>query len=272
MKRSQQAFWTLSHALVLSGLYLLLFAGGLLADTQYNVYAASGATEVSSPAARGAESSSGTLPTVPPSPASADQPSFIPRDQEAPGRPVPAVADPERDHQTAEQPLTSDQRGSTITRIVIPAIKVDRKVLEVRWTLQQQDDQAVAVWEVDPYRVGHHQGSSSPGGGGNIVLSGHSGGWQYPFNDIYWLQVGDLIQLFSDGLVYDYRVSDHILVDEVGQPLEQRLQNARYIEPTDEEVVTMVACWPLTGPDKFSQRIIIRAEPAGTPYPASQGG
>jgi sortase A len=265
MKRSQQALWTLSHALVLSGLYLLLFAGGLLADTQYNVHAASGATEVASPAARGAGSSSGTLRTVPPSSASAAQPSFIPLDVEAPGRPAPPATGSERDPQPTNQPLANDQGRSTITRIVIPAIKVDRKVVEIGWTLQQQDGQAVAVWDVDRYRVGHHQGSSNPGGGGNIVLSGHSGGWQYPFNDIYWLQVGDLIRLFSDDLVYDYRVADHILVDEVGQPLEQRLQNARYIEPTDEELVTMVACWPLTGPDKFSQRIIIRAEPVGTP-------
>ncbi len=25
---------------------------------------------------------------------------------------------------------------------------------------------------------------------------------------------------------------------------------------------TMIACWPLTGPDKFKQRIVIRAKPA----------
>jgi sortase (surface protein transpeptidase) len=121
----------------------------------------------------------------------------------------------------------------------------------------------VAVWDVDKYRVGHHRGASNPGGGGNIVLAGHSGGKAYPFNDIYYLKPGDLIQLYSDGQPYDYTVSEHILLDEVGQPLEQRLENARYIGPADEELVTMVACWPLTGPDKFKQRIVIRAKPAG---------
>jgi sortase A len=143
-------------------------------------------------------------------------------------------------------------------------------VVEVGWTVQHQDGQEVAVWDVDKYRVGHHKGTSNPGAGGNIVLSGHSGGPAYPFNDIYWLQPGDLIQLYSNGQVYDYNVSDHILVDEVGQPLEKRLENARYIEPTDEEMITMVACWPLTGPNKFSQRIIIRAKPASAPVGADQ--
>ncbi len=83
-------------------------------------------------------------------------------------------------------------------------------------------------------------------------------------NDIYYLKPGDLIQLYSNGKPHDYTVSDHILLDEVGQPLEQRLENARYIGPADEELVTMVACWPLTGRDKFKQRIVIRAKPAGT--------
>ncbi len=69
--------------------------------------------------------------------------------------------------------------------------------------------------------------------------------------------------MYSNGEPHDYTVSEHILLDEVGQPLEKRMENARYIGPTDEELVTMVACWPLTGPDKFKQRIVIRAKPAG---------
>jgi sortase A len=139
------------------------------------------------------------------------------------------------------------------------------------WTAQKQPDgQEVAVWDVDKYRVGHHKGSSNPGNGGNIVLAGHSGGKAYPFNDIYYLKPGDLIELYSNDQVYQYSVTEHILVDEVGQPLEKRLENARYIEPTDEELLTMVACWPLTGPDKFKQRIIIRSKPLGEPPAADQ--
>jgi len=142
--------------------------------------------------------------------------------------------------------VAADTGPSTLTRIVIPSIEVDKKVVEVGWTVERQPDgQAVATWDVDKYRVGHHRGTKNPGGGGNIVLAGHSGGEPH-----------------------DYTVSEHILLDEVGQPLEKCLVNARYIGPSDEELVTMVACWPLTGPDKFKQRIVIRAKPAGA---VSQG-
>jgi LPXTG-site transpeptidase (sortase) family protein len=162
--------------------------------------------------------------------------------------------------------------ASTLTRIVVPQIGLDKKVLEVGWTVQNIDGQEVAIWDVDKYRVGHHKGTSNPGDGGNIVLAGHSGGKAYPFNDIFYLKEGDLIELYSNGQLYDYRVSDHILVDEVGQPIEKRIENARYIEPTDEEFVTMVACWPLTGPNKFNQRIIIRAKPVSPPAAEAEQG
>lgn len=131
---------------------------------------------------------------------------------------------------------------STITRLVIPVIKLDRKVVEVGWTVE-----AIAVWEVDRYHVGHHQGSSNPGGGSNIVLAGHSGGMAYPFNELLYVKPGDLIEVSSAGQLYQYTVTEHHLIDEVGQPLAKRLENARFMEATDEEVITMIACWPLTG-------------------------
>jgi len=40
---------TLGNLLLLAGLYLLLFVGGLFADEQYNVYAASGANDERAP-------------------------------------------------------------------------------------------------------------------------------------------------------------------------------------------------------------------------------
>ncbi len=144
---------------------------------------------------------------------------------------------------------------------MIPAIQLDKQVAEVAWTTQLEGGREVAVWDVEKYRVGHHQGSGNPGGGTNIVLAGHSGGRAYPFNDIYYLKPGDLMELWSKGQVFNYAVSEHIVVDEEGQSIEKRIANAHYIQPTDEEVVTLVACWPLTGKDKFKQRVIIRAIP-----------
>ena len=268
---------TLGNLLMLTGLYLLLFVGGLFADEQYNVYAASGANDVQTSvvaAGRGDEvmpAVATPLPRLAPAASSTTtpvQPSFEARTSRRLSMIEPDGGS-EGQLTNALPAVPADGGPSTVTRIVIPAIEVDKKVVEVGWTVEQQPDgQAVAIWDVDKYRVGHHRGSSNPGVGGNIVLAGHSGGKAYPFNDIYYLKPGDLIQLYSNGEPHDYTVSEHLLLDEVGQPLEQRLENARYIGPADEELVTMVACWPLTGPDKFKQRIVIRAKPAGT---ASRG-
>lgn len=270
MRRSRKVILTLGNMFILLGMYLLLFVGGLLADQQYNVYAASGASEIVLPTTTTNDSAAtpsapAAIGTAPPSASPVGTvPTAVPL--------IEAASAPDVDNQLSNAVPTAagDFGPSTVTRIVIPAIKVDRKVVEMGWTVQVQDGQEVAVWDVDKYRVGHHKGAANPGQGGNIVLSGHSGGWQYPFNDIFYLKQGDLIQLTSNGTVYDYKVSDHILVDEVGQPLEKRLENAKYIEPTDEEMITMVACWPLTGPDKFKQRIIIRAKPVGAAASAAQ--
>lgn len=266
--------WTLGNFLMLVGLYLLLFVGGLLADEQYNVYAASGTSDENVPIA------AVERPRIVDAPAPAEAvaasaqaatASTAPATQPAPAEPntnrsrlqIPSLNSGSEGELTNLLPRTLANDGpSTITRIVVPKIVLDKKVIEVGWTVEQTQGQDLAIWDVDKYRVGHHSGTSNPGGGGNIVLAGHSGGRAYPFNDIFYLQPGDRIELYSNGELFDYRVSEHVLVDEVGQPLEKRLENARWIEPTEKEVVTMVACWPLTGPDKFKQRIIIRAEPA----------
>lgn len=258
MTRQRKIFWTFGNLLTLIGLFLLLVVGGIKADEQYNVYAASGNSDVGL-----------ATPTESPAPNADRQPAQATPEPTAQPRRfnIPILNNAPSDQLTNAVPKQANNAGpSTVTRIVVPAIALDKKVVEVGWTVEQQaDGQEVAVWDVDKYRVGHHKGSSNPGNGGNIVLAGHSGGKAYPFNDIFYLKPGDLIELYSNDQVYQYTVTDHILVDEVGQPLEKRLENARYIEPADEEVVTMVACWPLTGPQKFAQRIIIRSKPLGQP-------
>jgi sortase A len=290
MTTSRKAMWTIGNLLMLIGLYLILFVGGLMADEQYNVYAASGANDEIAPMVRvdaaDAPVQSQPVQLVQPTetaqaPVAADevavpveaQPAETSEPVEAPvAEHTPEESNPPSSNNSSDDSPDAvpskmvEEERSIITRIVIPEIAVDRKVVEVGWTLQQDENgQTVAVWDVDQYRVGHHKGSSNPGGGSNIVLSGHSGGTAYPFNDLYYLEMDDLVQLYNNEQVYEYAVSDWVLLDEIGQPLEKRLENARYIEPTDEEMITMVACWPLTGPDRFTQRIVVRAKPVHAP-------
>jgi len=271
MKTPGKILYTFGNLLMLIGMYVLLYVGGLFADEQYNVYAASGDNDVSVSAIADTDDNGATTREVADSVASAQVAGSPTPSPTAPPAPTPSrrrfkipdLSNGSEGKLTNAVPAMTGNYGlSTVTRIVVPAIKIDKKVVEVGWTVERQaDGQDIAIWDVDKYRVGHHKGSSNPGGGGNIVLAGHSGGRAYPFNDIYYLKPGDLVQLSSNGQIYDYAVSENILLDEVGQPLAKRLENARYIGPTSEEVITMVACWPLSGPDKFKQRIVIRAKP-----------
>ncbi|NJO82972.1 MAG: sortase [Blastochloris sp.] len=155
--------------------------------------------------------------------------------------------------------------GSTIRRIVLPAIGLDAKTIEVGWDVHMQDGQEVAVWQVAEYAVGHHQGSANPGEGSNIVLAGHVGGYGKVFLDLFAAAPGDEVLLYSQGQQYRYIVHERLLVDEEGVPPAQRAANARFIEPTSSEVLTLVTCWPPSGADRFRQRVIVRALPAGAP-------
>ncbi len=281
--RRGKILWTAGNFLMLVGLYLLLYVGGLFADEQFNLMAAQGDSDITLPEVAAVQPVERNLSVVPPVQAQAPVPVVV--------RPRPAIAAPTAAPQPFTLPRLNDPgQGrelsslipaavegygpSTMTRIVIPKINVDRKVVEVGWTLEQLNGQQVAIWDVAKYAVGHHEGTANPGQGGNIVMAGHSGGRAYPFNDLYYLNPGDTIMLWSDGQQYQYSVTERLVLDETtpNVTIEQRRANARYIEPTKEEVATLVTCWPLTGPRKFTQRVVIRALPshsvAANPVPS----
>lgn len=275
-----KVMWTIGNLLMLLGLYLLLYVGGLYADEQYNLLAAQGGSDIALPetiaapsdiggeapaaAALDAPASSDERPAVEgldleqPAAAPAARPGFrMPRlNSTGDGRELSAVA----------PSSVADFGQSMITRILIPRINLDRKVIPVGMTFEEQNGQRVAVWEVAKYAVGHHKGTANPLQPGNIVMAGHSGGKAYPFNDIFYLGEGDSIVLESNGAQYEYKVTQRLVLDEVGMPMSHRRENARWIEPTEEEMVTLVTCWPLTGPNKFSQRVVVRAAPLHAPF------
>ena len=236
--------WTIGNTLMLIGFVLLLYVGGVYAQAEYDRYAARGDTDVPAP-----------------------RPVALPR----PAEPAPFVA-PSLNARSEAGQLTSAvpdaaqaAHQSTVSRVVIPSIGVDSKVVEVGWEIQEQDGQEVAVWQVAEYAVGQHRGSANPGEGGNIVLAGHVGGYGKVFKDLFYIRPGDQITLYSNGQQYLYTVKERLILQEEGVPPEQRAANAQYIAPTDYEVVTLVTCWPPKGRDKFTQRIVVRAVPFSDP-------
>lgn len=244
--RQTRVVWTLGTLLLVLGLYLLAYVGGLYANAAYNRLAARGDTAIAAPA-----------PVMLP-PAEVPAVFRVPILASAPAAPVtPAAA--------------QELRPLTVSRLVVPSVAIDSKVVEVGWDVIEQEGQQVAVWQVAEYAVGHHKGSANPGEGGNVVLAGHVGGLGLVFRDLFYVQPGEPVILYSNGAQYRYEVSEKLIVDEEGASPEQRLANAQLIGPTDSEVVTLLTCWPPVGPDKFTQRVIVRATPLGSDQPADNG-
>lgn len=246
--RRERITWTLGTLLIVAGIYVLLYVGGLYAQIEYNRQAARGDSDLPAPRA--------VTTLSRPAPADAAEPDAFN---------VPVLSSEGAILSSVPDEAAAPVQGSTVERLVIPSIDVDSKVIEVGWQVQTQPDGSeVAVWQVAEYAVGHHQGSANPGEGDNVVLAGHVGGFGLVFRDLFYVQPGDRMMLYSEGRQYLYVVEERLVLDEVGVPPEQRAANARYIEPTDSEYVTLVTCWPASGPDRFSQRVIVRAIPYAT--------
>jgi sortase A len=234
--------WTLGNLLMVVGLYLLIYVGGLYANATYNRLAARGDNEIAAP---------------PPTTLAAEE---VPAAFTAP---VLAAQRGSAEASVSAIPQTVPGQQALVSRVVIPSIAVDSKVVEVGWDVVEENGQQVAIWQVAEFAVGQHKGSANPGEGENIVLAGHVGGYGKVFKDLFYVNPGDPIVIYSNGSQYRYTVSEKIVVDEEGVPTEQRIANARYIQPAGEEVVTLLTCWPESGPNRFTQRIIVRAIPFG---------
>lgn len=251
----QRVQWTLSNLLILAGLYLLLYVGGMYAYIEHQRAAARGDSdiEVAHILVR--------APSLPVLPTAVTEPNAAQSD----AREAVAATTQRGNGQLLGMPPQASQvlPSSRVERVILPSILVDAKVIEVGWELLEQEGELVSVWQVAEFAVGQHKGSANPGEGGNIVLAGHVGGYGQVFRDLFYVLPGEEVVLHSDGEVFRYTVSERLIVDEEGPHVtaEQRRANAQLIAPTEHEVVTLVTCWPASGPDKFTQRVIIRALP-----------
>ncbi|MBE9507028.1 MAG: sortase [Chloroflexi bacterium] len=145
------------------------------------------------------------------------------------------------------------------TRIVIPSISLEAPVVPVSWHTVEVGDQAQTAWEVpDMYAAGWHETSAPLGVEGNTVLNGHNTTNREVFRDLYALEAGDVITLYSGDRPYVYAVTEMLILPEAGQPLEVRVENAQYIMPTDDERLTLVTCHPY---GSLRYRLIVIAHP-----------
>jgi sortase A len=143
-------------------------------------------------------------------------------------------------------------------RIVIPALGLDEEVRPVGWTRVFNGADETNVWETANYAAGFHENSASPGLPGNTVISGHNNILGAVFRDLYKLSVGQRIHLVSGDRERTYVVQESFIVQESGVGEAERLANAMWIAPTEDERLTLVSCYP---PWSNTHRAIVVARP-----------
>lgn len=152
--------------------------------------------------------------------------------------------------------------GAQPRRIVIPSIEVDAEVIGVGLTAVQSGGQTVYQWQVPAaYEAGWHNTSALLGQPGNTVLNGHHNIFGEVFGHLVDLNVGDQIVVYDASSSHSYTVAEVQILPERDQPLAVRLENAKWIEPTSDERLTLVTCWPH---DDNSHRLIVVAYPTSS--------
>lgn len=174
----------------------------------------------------------------------------------------PAVMAPtvEASLQATPAPIV-DIEGRVPDRIVIPAIFLDAPIIPVHYKDIQSGGETYHQWRVPAeFAVGWQDESALLGLPGNTVLNGHHNAYGMVFQNLVELKVGDVIEVYSAGWIYTYTVQAKLLLPERGQPLEVRQENARWIQPSTDERLTLVTCWPA---ESNTHRVIIVALPDG---------
>lgn len=158
---------------------------------------------------------------------------------------------------------TGEVTGLTPDRLVIPSIYLDAPIIPVHYKDIEANGEVYHQWRVPAeFAAGWQDESSLLGLPGNTVLNGHHNAYGMVFKNLVQLNVGDVISVYSGETEFRYVVAAKLLLPERGQTLETRLENARWLQPSSDERLTLVTCWPATS---NTHRIIIVALPEGTP-------
>lgn len=166
----------------------------------------------------------------------------------------------------AEAPRYRPSPVGLPVRIRIPTLNVDGPITEVSLRAVESDGETHYQWQVPSgYKAGWHENSARLGKPGNTVLNGHHNIYGEIFRDLVTLEEGDQIILHdATQKTFVYEVTETELFEEQGQPLSVRLENAKWIEPTEDERVTLVTCWPYTD---NTHRVVIVARPVNRADP-----
>jgi LPXTG-site transpeptidase (sortase) family protein len=146
-------------------------------------------------------------------------------------------------------------------RLVISRINLDAPIIPVSYKTIDLGDQVYHQWLTpEEYAVGWHASSSMLGLPGNTVLNGHHNAHGMVFKDLVNLEIGDVVSVYSGSQEFRYQVVANMLLPERFESLSYRMENARWIEPSSDERITLITCWPA---DSNTYRVVVVALPIG---------
>ncbi|MBN2045956.1 MAG: sortase [Anaerolineales bacterium] len=152
--------------------------------------------------------------------------------------------------------------------ITIPVIGLNAEIGYSGVRNVEVDGEMYKQWISPNDEVGWHYDSAVLGEIGNTVLNGHHNIFGEVFRDLHKVQKGDEIILQSEKGNYHYVVVATMILPERFESKEVRLQNAKWIQTSKDERVTLITCWPY---ESNTHRVIVVAFPTGEFTPAGQG-
>lgn len=144
-------------------------------------------------------------------------------------------------------------------KIVIEKIGLEAPIIPVSPVDIDYQGKTYQQWKApDSFAVGWHNTSALLGETGNTVLNGHHNIYGEVFRNLVELENGDIITIYSGDKAFKYVVANKLILEERFQPLENRLNNARWIMPSSDERLTLITCWPY---ESNTHRVVVVAVP-----------
>jgi LPXTG-site transpeptidase (sortase) family protein len=144
-------------------------------------------------------------------------------------------------------------------RLVIPAIELDAPILPAEAEVVAITGKTFQVWRApDQFGAGWHVTSATLGVIGNTVLNGHHNVHGEVFKRLADLNLGDQVIVESEFASHSYIIVNRMILPEKYAPLEDRIKNAQWILPSEDERLTMITCWPY---ESNTHRLILVARP-----------
>lgn len=185
-------------------------------------------------------------------------PIYIPLDDLAPKN-APDINDnsPSEGHALSEKPIPQ----LIPERLVIEAIGVNAAVVPVGEREVEYLGETYRQWNAPRSSdLGWHDTSALLGSPGNTVINGHSNGYGDAFKDLADLKNGDIIEVYAENYRYTYTVANVLILKERWEPIEIRMENAQWINQSEDERLTLISCWPN---NSSTHRLVVVAIPLG---------